>query len=128
MIVYNQSFEIARNNDLARDFPEYASAMTAINARVIDLLLPFKSRWLYHPNQKSSASIKAVLPAFTDLSYDELEIAHGSDAMLQYGAFVNGNLPEGELPALWDNLTEYCQQDTYTMKLLLDVLKKVVNR
>jgi len=124
IIVYNKSFEIARNNDLARDFPEYALAMNAINARIIDLLLPFKSRWLYHPDQKSSASIKAVLPAFTDTSYDDLEISHGGDAMLQYGAFVNGNFPEGELAALWDNLTEYCKQDTYAMKLLLDVLTK----
>ncbi len=123
IIVYNQSFEIARNNDLARDFPEHASAMNAINARIIDLLLPFKSRWLYHPDQKSSASIKAVLPAFTDLSYDDLEISHGGDAMLQYAAFVNGTFSEVELPALWDNLTEYCKQDTYAMMLLLDVLR-----
>jgi hypothetical protein len=126
IIVYNQSFEIARNNDLARDFPEYAPALNIINSRVVDLLEPFKKRWLYNPNQKSSASIKAVLPAFTDLSYDDLKISHGGDAMLQYAEFVNGNLPDGELLALWDNLTEYCKQDTYAMKLLLDILRKVV--
>jgi len=124
VIVYNQSFEIARNNDLASDFPEYAPALNAINSRVIDLLEPFRKRWLYNPNQKSSASIKAVLPAFTDLSYDDLEISHGGDAMLQYNAFINGILPETEQPALWDNLIEYCKQDTYAMVLLLDVLRK----
>ena len=124
VIVYNQSFEIARNNDLARDFPEYATALNAINSRIIDLLEPFKKRWLYNPNQKSSASIKAVLPAFTDLSYDDLEISHGGDAMLQYNAFINGSLPEAEQPALWDNLIEYCKQDTYAMVLILDVIRK----
>ncbi len=107
---------------MARDFPEYAAAIEAINARIIDLLVPFKKRWLYHPDQKSSASIKAVLPAFTDLSYDDLEIAHGGDAMLQYGAFLNGSFPEDDLPSLWENFTAYCKQDTYAMKLLLDVL------
>lgn len=125
IIVYNQSFEIARNNDLARDFPEYAAAINAINTRIIDLLLPFKSRWLYHPDQKSSASIKSVLPAFTDISYDDLEISHGGDAMLRYTAFINGSLPEGDLSALWNNLTKYCKQDTYAMVLLLQNLRGV---
>ena len=66
-----------------------------------------------------------MLPAFTDRSYDDLEISHGGDAMLQYAEFVNGTLPEDDLPSLWDNLTEYCKQDTYAMKLLLDVLTEV---
>lgn len=81
IIVYNQAFEIARNNELAADFSEYAESIRLINDRVIDLLVPFRSRWLYHPSQKGSASIKAVLPAFTDLSYDDLEISHGGEAM-----------------------------------------------
>ncbi len=122
VIVYNQSFEIARNNDLARDFPEYTTALNAINSRVVDLLELFKKRWLYSPSQKSSASIKVVLPAFTDLSYDDLEISHGGDAMLQYNAFINGKLAESELSLLWDNLTEYCKQDTYAMFLLVQAL------
>lgn len=122
VIVYNQAFEIARNNELAAEFPEHATAIEGINARIIDLLVPFKKRWLYKPEQKSSASIKAVLPAFTDLSYDGLEIANGSDAMLQYGSFLKGELSSDDLPALWSALTEYCKQDTYAMKILLDVL------
>lgn len=127
VLVYNQAFEIARNNELARDFPEYAAAIEAINARVLDLLVPFKSRWLYHPNQNSSASIKAVLPAFTDLSYDDLEIGHGGEAMRQYGAFMSGDLNESLWPVLWNDLTEYCKQDTYAMAVLLDVLGKKIN-
>jgi hypothetical protein len=125
VLVYNQAFEIARNNELANDFPEHAAAIQSINARVLDLFVPFKKRWLYNPSQNSSASIKAVLPAFTDLSYDDLEIGHGGEAMRQYGAFMNGSLPESELPTLWDNLSEYCKQDTYAMVTLLGVLERV---
>ncbi len=124
VLVYNQAFEIARNNELARDFPDLAAAIKAINARVLDLLVPFKKRWLYHPNQNSSASIKAVLPTFTDLSYDDLEISHGGEAMRQYGAFMAGDLNEALWSALWNDLTEYCKQDTYAMVMLLDVLKQ----
>lgn len=126
VLVYNQAFEIARNNDLARDFPEYAQSLQAINSRIVDLLVPFRKRWLYHPDQASSASIKAVLPAFTDRSYDDLEISDGNKAMMQYGAFMAGELDESLWPDLWSNLTEYCKQDTYAMVLLLDVLTECV--
>lgn len=124
VLVYNQAFEIARNNELARDFPDLAADIQAINARVLDLLVPFKKRWLYHPNQNSSASIKAVLPTFTDLDYKDMEISHGAEAMLQYGNFMKGQMKEDDLPDLWNNLTEYCKQDTYAMVMLLDVLRE----
>lgn len=124
VVVYNQAFEIARNKELARDFPVLSDAITSINARVIDLLIPFRSRWLYNPVQKGSASIKAVLPAFTELSYDELAISNGGQAMQQYGDFMAGRFSEDLWPDLWKNLTEYCKQDTYAMVLLLDVLKR----
>ena len=128
VLVYNQAFEIARNNELARDFPEFAMAIQAINARVIDLLEPFKKRWLYHPSQNSSASIKAVLPAFTDLDYKDMEISHGGEAMLQYGNFMKGLLAPDDLEDLWRNLIAYCKQDTYAMVLLLNVLKQQVSQ
>ena len=124
VIVYNQTFEISRNNELAKEFPEHAVEIEAINTRIIDLLVPFKKRWLYKPEQKSSASIKAVLPAYTDLSYDELEISNGSDAMLQYGGFLKGIIDDDSLSHMWRGLTEYCKQDTYAMVLLLETLRK----
>ena len=124
VMVYDQRFEIGRNKELARDFPEFSTAIEDINARVLDLLLPFKNRWLYNPKQNSSASIKAALPAFTDLSYEHLEISHGEEAMLQYGNFMKGLVAKNKLPSLWKNLTEYCKQDTYAMVLLLNALKE----
>ena len=84
--------------------------------------MPFRNRWLYHPNQKGSASIKAVLPAFTDLSYDDLEISHGGEAMRQYGAFMSGNLDASFWDALWEDLSAYCKQDTFAMVELLNLL------
>ncbi len=124
ILVYNQAFEIARNNELARDFPDLAADIQSINARVLDLLVPFKKRWLYHPNQNSSASIKAVLPTFTDLDCKDMEISHGGEAMIQYGNFMQGQMREDDLPDLWHNFTEYCKQDTYAMAMLLDVLRE----
>ena len=55
-------------------------------------MLPFSKRWIYHPDQKGSASLKNVLPAFTDLNYEDLEIGNGSDAMRLYKTFLEGKL------------------------------------
>ena len=124
VLVYSQAFEYKRNEELADNFPEYADAINAINARIIDLLIPFKQRWLYHPKQRSSASIKAVLPAFTDQSYEDTNISHGEAAMVQYHTFMKGLTNTADQETLWWNLTDYCQRDTYAMVLLLDVLRK----
>jgi hypothetical protein len=69
IVVYNQSFEKSRNTELAKDFPEYAANLEAINQRIIDLMEPFKNRLIYSPKQQSSYSIKYALPAFTNLNY-----------------------------------------------------------
>ena len=125
ILVYNQSFEIARNKELARDFPEFKDALEAINLRIIDLMTPFKQRWLYHPQQKGSVSLKNVLPAFTDLNYADLEIGNGGDAMRQYSSFVKGNLEKSLVNDLWNGLSEYCKRDTYALYKLLLVLTNI---
>lgn len=37
---------------------------------------------------------------------------------------MSGDLNESLWSDLWNDLTEYCKQDTYAMAVLLDVLKK----
>ena len=120
VIVYNQPFEKKVNRDLAEDFPKYAKEILRINERMVDLLVPFRQRMLYHHSQNGSASIKKTLPAFTDMSYEDLEIGNGSDASEQYLAFMQGLIEQPE--DLFKNLLEYCGQDTLAMVKLLDVL------
>ncbi len=124
IIVYNQAFEMTRNRELAEFLPNYAKKLHSINERVVDLMIPFRKRWLYSPKQKSSASIKYVLPAFTELSYANMAIANGQDAMDAYTAFAKGIYPPQELPALWNNLSKYCELDTLAMVELLNVLRE----
>ncbi len=122
IIVYNKRFEMARNRELAEAFPLYADKLFAINERIIDLMEPFIKRWIYDPKQQGSASIKYVLPAFTDLKYDGLEIANGQEAMDRYLDFVKGKLRKNDTEKLMQNLLEYCKLDTYAMVELLYVL------
>ncbi len=123
VIVYNQSFEEKRNAELARDFPEFAQPLNNINARMVDLLVPFKSRWLYHPDQKGSASIKSVLPAFSALDYAEMDIGGGEEASRQYKHFVEGKIGDNEIEKLWADLRKYCALDTLAMVELIGVLE-----
>ena len=112
---------------IAELFPDLAADLLAINERVIDQLIPFRSRALYSYKQKSSASIKYVLPAFSDLSYKGMNIANGGEAMSKYLAFLEGSQSEEESKQMFADLLKYCGQDTYAMVLLMKVLYQFAN-
>ena len=123
IIVYNAAFEKTRNSELSLAFPKYAKKLKALNARIVDIALPFRRRYLYHPKQHSSYSLKAVLPLFSQLSYEDMAISDGGMAMDAYQNFQKGMFPKKELPKLWHDLEEYCKQDTYAMVVLLDKIR-----
>ena len=128
VIVYNQSFEINRNKELARDFPDFTEELEALNSRIIDLMEPFYKRWLYKAEQSGSHSIKNVLPAYVpELSYESMNIASGGDAMSAYIKFVKGTLSDVEINSLWGDLSRYCEMDTYAMVRLLAAVHKFIN-
>ena len=64
-------------------------------------------------------SLKKVLPIFTDLSYSDLEIGNGMEAMYTYAN-------EQQLKQKQLELTKYCQQDTWAMVEILRGLRDVV--
>ena len=90
---------------------------------MIDLLLPFRSRWLYSPKQEGSSSLKKVLPAFTDQGYSDLNISDGLEASIKYEKFFNNLLDKNEIEEFWKNVSEYCRYDTMAMVDLLKILK-----
>jgi hypothetical protein len=123
VVVYNQAFESGVNNKLALNFPAYADRLEAINDRMVDLLVPFRSRHLYHPAMEGSASLKSVLPAFVpDLTYEGLAIANGEIASITYNRCIRGLIPEAEKPQIFEDLREYCRLDTLAEVRLIDVL------
>ena len=124
IIVYNQGFEEGRNTEMARDFPEYAAQLQAINNRMVDLLIPFRERGLYRPCQNGSASIKQTLPAFVpEMSYANLGIHNGTEASDQFMLFMLGKQTADQTKQMMANLHEYCGQDTMAMVRLLDVIQ-----
>jgi hypothetical protein len=122
ILVYNKTFENCRLNEIARDFPEYASRIEEVQDRMIDLMVPFRKKHLYMPEMNGSYSLKAVLPALIpDLSYNDLEIQEGGTASLTYESLYHDTDPES-IREKRENLLEYCKLDTLSMVRLLEMM------
>jgi len=126
IVVYNQSFESSRLDDLARWLPTYASNIKIIKAKIWDLLVVVR-RNVYHPAFAGSFSLKFVLPAFVpEMTYETLEVAEGTAAGLAWARLIEPATPPVEKSRLRKALLEYCKQDTLALAKLLEVLRKYV--
>ena len=127
VIVYNMSFESRINRELSTIFPHHADKLANINSRMVDLLVPFRSRHLYHPKMMGSASIKRVLPAFApELTYEDLAINDGDMASRNYLKCLKEMVSEDEKHQIYKNLKRYCQMDTYAEVRLVEELYQIV--
>jgi predicted RecB family nuclease len=123
VIVYNQSFELARLSGLAGWLPEFAERIKQVQSRVFDLL-PLIRNHVYHPGFAGSYSLKSVLPALVpELTYEGMEVADGQDAGLTWESLVRGILDQGEREITRKALLEYCGQDTLALVRLLETLR-----
>ncbi len=114
IIVYNQSFEKGVLRECVEAFPEFKDWYeNNIEPRIKDLWDVFKNFWFYHRNQKGSASIKAVLPLFSDLNYKELDIGKGDKASYEWEriTFLEDVSEDVEKKVRGD-LEKYCELDT----------------
>lgn len=142
VLVYNSSFEKNRLHELAIIFPDYSDKLNYINSMVFDLLDIIKSNKkiymtlgysedesslfnFYHNDMNGSFSIKKILPIFSDLSYKDLNVSNGVDALVTYSKF--GRMSKEEYVEAYNSLVEYCKQDTWAMVEILHALQKLSN-
>jgi len=126
IVVYNQGFEERIILACMEAFPEFKNWGEKIIKRMIDLLHPFRQFHFYHPMQKGSASLKAVLPAITDLKYKGLDIADGQTASREYERVTFGQVSEKEKEKVRKQLEEYCGLDTLAEVRIIDRLWGIV--
>lgn len=131
IVVYNQSFEQTVLKNLAIHLPKYAKWVDSVTSRMVDLLIPFRSFAYYHPSQHGHASLKSVLPALTGITYDDFEIANGSDASLSYlyithGSYDGKKATPKEVKQIRGHLERYCGLDTEGMVHVLGKLEGLV--
>jgi hypothetical protein len=119
VFVYNASFEAARLDELAERLPRYGHALASIKARIVDLL-PIARRHYYHPAQKGSWSLKAVLPALVpdigDEGYEALDgVKDGTGAVGAYFEAIAPETTDARRDALRRQLLDYCRLDTLAL-------------
>lgn len=123
VFVYNAGFEGARIKELAECFPDMALRLFEIRKHLVDLL-PITQKNYYHPSQKGSWSIKAVLPAVApDLSYKMLEgVQNGGMAMDAYLEAIHASTAPERKAEIEKQLLAYCALDTFAMVRLWQFL------
>jgi hypothetical protein len=125
IVAYNANFEILRLKELALAFPEDQPFLDGIINRFVDLIIPFRSGWHYHPDMGSSASIKYVLPAIApEFSYQDLEISNGGDASNTFLNMIHKTFTGDEVKVR-EALKKYCERDTLGMIIIWDELTKL---
>ena len=122
IFAYNAGFESCVIRELADRFPRLKKPLLAIVERIVDLL-PVARDHFYHPDQCGSWSIKAVLPAaIPELSYDSLEgVQNGGMAQEAYLEAIYSATTKARKQQLHQQLSEYCNLDTYAMVRLWQV-------
>ena len=142
IMVYNQSFEQSRLKEMANLFPEYKDRIERMIVRLVDLMHFLKGNKkfyealgfdedeasginYYHNDLNGSYSIKKVLPIFTELKYDDLAIKNGNEALVAYANFPN--MDQKTFKQKYQELYEYCKQDTWAMVEILNALRKLVS-
>jgi hypothetical protein len=77
----------------------------------------------YHELLSGSYSIKKTLPVFSNLSYKDLDVQNGTEALVTYASFPK--MTKEEFNLKYNSLIEYCKQDTWAMVIILDKLRKI---
>ena len=122
IVVYNKGMESTRLRELTRDLPDLADALLALDVRIVDLL-PIVRQSCYHLDFHGSRSLKAVTPVLAPhLSYEELALKAGMQAMQAYEVISDPATAEPQREELRADLLTYCALDTMAM---VEVLKQL---
>ena len=114
VISWYASFEKSKNRELALLYPEYKEFLEDINARMFDLMVVFKKAYI-DAEFLGSLSIKKVLPVICPhLSYAELDVRDGGEAMEQWFALLEESNPV-QRENIRRALLAYCALDTFAM-------------
>jgi hypothetical protein len=122
VIVWNKTFEMTMNKEMAKLYPEYVAFLEDVNARIYDLGNIVNLGYYLHPGFKGSWSIKYVLPVMVpELTYEGMEINKGDQASMAWWNITFGNIEASEKDILVENLKKYCKLDTLAM---VEIYKK----
>lgn len=125
-VVWNASFEKARNSELGAMFPDLADFFDQLNESLYDLREIFSGELYQDAAFCGGTSLKDVQPVlYPDASYDLLAIGDGTTASIRWYQMISGKADSDESEQIYRSLCEYCRLDTYAMVKIFEVLKAV---
>ena len=142
LLAQNVNFEKGRILELANMFPKHREKLIMLSKRTFDLLYILNNNKEFYQTHgftkedvntvnfydyrlSGSYSIKKTLPLFSDLSYDNLEVKNGTEAIISYANYKN--MSKEELEETLGYLKVYCRQDTWAMVEILNKIRKLVD-
>ena len=126
IFVWFKPFEMTRNKELALLHADYADFFIDLNERIYDLGDFVNFGYYLHPNFKGSWSIKNVLPVMVpELSYEDMEIGKGDQAMMAWRDMIIGDMSDGEKKKTKEALLKYCELDTLGMVRIFQKLWEI---
>jgi hypothetical protein len=127
VFVWFKPFEMTRNKELAIIHPDFADFLEDLNDRIYDLGDFINFGFYLHPEFKGSWSIKNVLPVMVpELSYDEMEIGKGDQAMMAWWELINDRLSMDDAEKTKTALLAYCKLDTWAMVKIYQKLYSMI--
>jgi len=127
VIVWNKSFEMTMNKEMAKLHPEYAAFLEQLNERIYDLGDIVNLGYYLHPGFKGSWSIKHVLPVMVpELSYKGMAIGKGDQASMAWWNMTFGQVDQREKEQLTEALLRYCELDTLAMVEIYRKLNELI--
>ena len=131
VVVWNKTFEVERNKDMAEMYPQYRSILLNINERIFDLMEIFSKGYYIHRDFHGSSSIKKVLPVLAkdyELRYTDLPIPKGDEAMMAWLEIMSGVFSDQVAETVKQALLHYCKLDTMAMVKNWEALKTLRNK
>ena len=124
ILAYNAfGAEAIRLKQLAFQFPQYEEALSKLIDRFVDLAQVFIDGLVYDERMKGAYSLKRIIEAIhPELSYENLAISHGMDAVYHYRNLVDDE-EQDEVKAA---LLSYCRMDTLAMVKVFQWLESLV--
>lgn len=126
ILTWNKSFEMGRNREMGQIYPEWEDFFIMVNSRVKDLGDIFSKQMYVDPKFKGSWSIKKVLPVICpELTYKNMQVGNGTEAMVTWEDIVYGNKTKEEKDTMKSALLKYCELDTYAMVRIWEEMKMI---
>ena len=127
IIVWSKKFENSRNKELAEMVPAYEDFFQDLVARTYDLMDIVDKQHYVHPGFKGKSSIKYVGPVLApDVSYGDLEVKSGIDAIEGYRQLTSGELSDVDRERKIVDMLTYCKLDTWAMVRIWQEFMKLI--